>query len=134
MPFHGGTTVPLMHAYGALAMEIVVHTHDIARGLDITPPSQPMAETLALDSFLALAPTWIDPANQARAEVTVGLTSGDDLQLRLDPGDLACRRFSGPPAPGTIVMSDIDLLLILTGRRQTDDKPLREIIAALRSL
>ena len=73
IPFHAGTRVRALDAFGALLAELVVHGHDIARALGVRHETPPAYATMALRAFLAVMPGWLDPER-----------AGADRTFRLD--------------------------------------------------
>ena len=131
VPFHGGLTIPVRQAFGIMLVEIVVHTDDLARTLGRPAPVRPDVDALALDAFLAVAPRWVDPGSTAAARITLRSGTGAARTLRLTAGSLDVK--SGAADPGTPVVDDRDLLLVLCRRRPADG-PLGAIRGALRPI
>jgi hypothetical protein len=77
IPFHAGTHVRTLDAFGALLTELVVHGHDIARALGVRHVTPPAHAAMGLRAFLAVMPGWLDPER-----------TGAERSFRLDVGGL----------------------------------------------
>jgi hypothetical protein len=76
IPFQAGTRARALDAFGCLLGELVVHGHDLARGLGVPHEVAPERGVLAFRATLAVSPGWldrdrVDPAGQRfRLDVT----------------------------------------------------------------
>ncbi|MET1059004.1 MAG: maleylpyruvate isomerase N-terminal domain-containing protein [Nocardioides sp.] len=112
IPFHAGTQVRALDAFGALLAELVVHGHDIARALGVRQEAPSPHAALALRAFLAVMPGWLDPER-----------AGTDRTFRLDVGGL--------PAVVRVTVSGGVLTAAWDPDLQRDTEPLDPLSALL---
>lgn len=112
IPFHAGTRVRVLDAFGALLSELMIHGHDISRALGVDRATARHHAALGLRAMLAVVPGWLD-----RERCGVGRTFHLDV--------------AGLPAAVRATVTDGGLVLEWAPDVDRDPEPLEPLEALL---